>query len=138
MTIANVNVWAVLVSAVASMIVGSIWYGPLFGKPFMRAMGMDTWTKEKQDEMKKGMALTFLWQFISSIVMFSVLAWILGVMNLLSLTGGLCGAVLLWIGFVVPVQFGEQLWGGKMILFWLGLQLSTRTAAIRANTPIRH
>ena len=33
-----INYWAVLVSAIASMAIGSLWYGPLFGKQFMPAM----------------------------------------------------------------------------------------------------
>jgi hypothetical protein len=48
-----VNFWAVLASAVASMVIGSIWYGPLFGKMFMQAMGMDQWSPEKREAMKK-------------------------------------------------------------------------------------
>ena len=35
----SVNYWAVFVSAIASMVIGSIWYGPLFGKMFIREMG---------------------------------------------------------------------------------------------------
>jgi hypothetical protein len=49
----DIHYWAVLVSAIVSMIIGSIWYGPLFGKLFMREMGMDTWSKEKQDANKQ-------------------------------------------------------------------------------------
>ena len=34
-----INYGAVVGAAVASMILGSLWYGPLFGKPWMAAMG---------------------------------------------------------------------------------------------------
>jgi hypothetical protein len=30
-------------------------------------------------------------------------------------------AFLMWLGFVVPVKFGDAIWGGKMGLFWLGI-----------------
>jgi hypothetical protein len=40
----SVNWLAVLVAALAGFIVGSLWYGPLFQKPWMAATGM---TKEK-------------------------------------------------------------------------------------------
>jgi hypothetical protein len=40
----SVNVFAVLVAALAGFVIGGIWYGPLFGKPWMAASGM---TKEK-------------------------------------------------------------------------------------------
>ena len=55
----DINFWAVLVCAIVSMIVGSIWYGPLFGKLFMREMGMDKWTPEKQAAMKKSMGMSY-------------------------------------------------------------------------------
>ena len=116
----TVNIWAVLASAVASMVIGSIWYGPLFGKQFMHAMGMDTWSPEKQAEMKKGMAMTYLWQFVASVVMFYVFAWLMGVLGAVDLMAGVQAAFWVWLGFVVPVKFADSLWGGKMVMFWLG------------------
>ncbi len=117
----TVNFWAVLVSAVASMVIGSLWYGPIFGKKFTSAMGMDSWSQEKRDSMKKSMAFTYIWQFVASLVMFYVFAWIMGGLNQMSVMGGVQSACWIWIGFVVPLKLGESLWGGKMILFWLGI-----------------
>ena len=117
----SVNYWAVIVSAIASMVVGSIWYGPLFGKMFMNAMGMDGWSQEKKDAMKKAMAITYVWQFIASLVMFYVLAWMIVGLNRLSIKGGVHVALLEWIGFVVPLSLGQALWGGKIKLFWLSI-----------------
>lgn len=117
----NVNLLAVLVSAIASMVIGSIWYGPLFGKMFMSAMGMDGWSPEKKASMKKSMALTYVWQFIASLVMFYVLAKITGDLGQMTVNGGLMVAFWVWLGFVVPLKLGDSLWGGKMNLFWLGI-----------------
>jgi hypothetical protein len=116
-----INIWAVLISAVASMAIGSIWYGPLFGKIFMKAMGMESWTPEQQIKMKKAMAFTFLGQFIASLVMFYTVGWLMASLGKVSLPGGLITAFIVWIGFVVPLKLGDALWGGKMILFWLGI-----------------
>jgi hypothetical protein len=116
----SVNFWAVLVSAIASMVIGSIWYGPLFGKKFMSAIGMDTWSAEKKEAEKKKMGMTYFGQFLASLVMFYVLGWLMGALSAKSATNGLQVAFWVWLGFVAPVQFGQQLWGGKMSLFWLG------------------
>ncbi len=35
-----VNYWAVLTCGLVSMVVGSIWYGPIFGKLWMRLNGV--------------------------------------------------------------------------------------------------
>jgi Protein of unknown function (DUF1761) len=42
--LADVNYLAVLVAALAGFVIGGLWYGPLFQKPWMAASGM---TKEK-------------------------------------------------------------------------------------------
>src|SRR3989344_5768242 len=102
----SVNFLAVLASAVASMVVGSIWYGPLFGKKFMSAMGFDKMSPEHQAEMKKGMMLTYLWQFIASLVMFYVFAWLICALGAVTVTGGIQAAFWVWLGFIVPTKFG--------------------------------
>ena len=117
----TVNFWAVLVSAIASMVIGSIWYGPLFGKKFMKAMEMDKMSAEKQAQMKKAMGMMYFAQFIASLVMFYVLARFIGGSGVLSVHIGLMTALWVWIGFVVPLKFGDSLWGGKMTLFWIGV-----------------
>ena len=117
----EVNYLAVLVSAIASMVVGSIWYGPLFGKKFMQEMGMDMWTPEHQEEMKKKMGMTYVVQFLASLVMFYVLAGLIGGFGHMSLGGGVMTALIVWVGFVVPLKLGDALWGGKMTLFWMSI-----------------
>ena len=116
-----VNFWAVLVTAIASMVVGSVWYGPLFGNAFKQAMGMGNKSPEEMAAMKKGMTMNYVWQFIASLLMFYVLAWVIGGLNQMSVMGGMTAGFWVWLGFVVPVKFGDALWGGKMKLFWLGI-----------------
>jgi hypothetical protein len=109
----SVNLWAVLVSAVASMVIGSVWYGPLFGKKFIALMGMDKLTPEEMVKMQKGMWKTYVMQIVSSILCFYVLAWFIEVLEALTLMGGLEVAFLVWLGFVVPIKFGDAIWGGR-------------------------
>ena len=101
------------------MVIGGIWYGPVFGKMFMHEMGMDAWSKEKQEAMKKSMGLSYFAQFVASLVMFYVLAGIVGGFGHMTLSGGLMTGFIMWIGFVVPLALGELIWGGKKSLFWL-------------------
>ncbi len=117
----TINYWAVLVAAVVSMVIGYVWYGPLFGKMFMHEMGMDSMSEEKKAEMKKGMTKNYVSQFIASLVMFYVLAWLMGATSQMSVIGGLTAAFWVWIGFVVPLKLGDAIWGGKMSLFWIGI-----------------
>ena len=114
-----INYVVVFVAAIVSMVIGSIWYGPLFGKVFMREMCMDKMTPEQMAEAKKGMWKSYVLQFVASLVMFYVLARFMGMLGALSVNAGLMVAFWVWIGFVVPVQLGQALWGGKMKIFWL-------------------
>lgn len=116
----DINYLAVLVSAVASMVIGSIWYGPLFGKKFIHAMGLDLLSPEQQAAAKKSMWKSYVLQFIASLVMFYVLAGLLGRLGELTVNGGLMLALWIWIGFFVPFKIGETIWGGKWSLFWIG------------------
>ncbi|HYU64967.1 MAG TPA: DUF1761 domain-containing protein, partial [Candidatus Paceibacterota bacterium] len=42
----TLNYWAILVAAVAQMVIGALWYGPLFGKMWMHL------THRTMDDMK--------------------------------------------------------------------------------------
>lgn len=125
-----VNIWAVLAAAVASMVIGSIWYGPLFGKIYIRAMGWDKRSPEEQKAMMKGAGLKYLWQFIASIVTFFVLAWLISALHMTSVEGGIQSAFWVWLGFILPLKLGDSLWGGKKALFWLGASNSLVTMLI--------
>ncbi len=118
---APVNFWAVLVSAIASMVVGSIWYGPLFGKKFIHESGMDQWSPEKQAEMKKKMMPSYALQFFASLIMFYVLAGLIVGFGQVGWAKGAMTGFIMWGGFVVPLKLGDAIWGGKMSLFWLGI-----------------
>ena len=117
----SVNYWAILVCAIVSMVIGSIWYGPLFGKMFMKEMGMDQWTPEKQQAMKKSMGLSYALQFVASLVMFFVLSYLMRGLGQISVQGGIMVALWVWVGFVVPLALGNAIWGGKKTLFWLSI-----------------
>ncbi len=116
---ASVNYLAVLAAAVVSMVIGSIWYGPLFGKKFIAAMGMDKWSPEKQAEMKKKMWMSYVGQFIASLVMFYVLAGIIVGFGQFGAVKGAMSGLVMWFGFVLPLKVGDVAWGGNKTLFWL-------------------
>lgn len=117
----QINYWAVLISTVASVLIGSIWYGPLFGKMFMEVSGMNEWSKEKQEAEKKKMPLAYFLQFVGSFIMFFVLDWYIVSSIHKGVYGGIANAFGLWLGFVVPLALGNAIWGGKMKMFWLNI-----------------
>lgn len=65
-----VNYLAILLCGISSMIIGFLWYGPLFGKEWMKLAGF---TSEKMAKAKKSMTQIYTLMFILSLIM----AWIL-------------------------------------------------------------
>lgn len=114
-----VNYWAVIVAAISTIIVGSIWYGPLFGKIWTEGMGFTKMDPAQQAAMKKAMMGMYLQQFICSIVTAGVFAYILSALRIAmpdSMTGimaGVQGGFWIWLGFYLPVKYGEKLWANK-------------------------
>lgn len=110
MPIVEINYLAVLVAAIASMVLGMIWYS-VFGKTWMALSGM---TEEKLNEVKnKGMAKSYLIAFIAALVMSYVLAYIIGGLELNTVSGGLQAGFWVWLGFVATKSLGTVLWEGK-------------------------
>lgn len=123
-----VNYLAVLVAGVASMAVGFIWYGPLlFAKPWMKLMGHTTETMKKaQSEMGKSYGISFVLSLIMAYVLTHVMALSGNFYNYSSVMTGLTSAFWMWVGFVMPVQATDVLFGskkGKLFAINTGYQL---------------
>jgi hypothetical protein len=102
----SLNWLAILVAAVASMILGFIWYSPLlFAKVWTREMGYDPNDKAKMDEMRKSAGPAYAGSLFASLLTAFTLALILHGMQAQSLHFGLMASFHIWLGFVATVQF---------------------------------
>ena len=115
-----INYLAVLVAAVANMVIGSIWYGPLFGKKWVKLQG---WSKDDMEKMKeKGMSKTYLLAFVGSLLMsfvlFHALVFAATYLNASGINAGVMAGFWNWLGFVAPVTLGMVLWEGKSWKLW--------------------
>lgn len=119
-----INYWAVLVSALASMVVGTLWYGPLFGKPWMAMTGI---TKESMKTMGLSPVKAMSLGLVNSLVMAYVLAHFIGIVTQLGFSGYMAG-FWVWLGFVATAQISGFLWEGKSLkLFSLNTAYSLVT-----------
>jgi hypothetical protein len=81
------NWFAVIVAALSGFVIGGLWYGPLFGKAWMRATNM---TEEKAKQGNK--ALIFGLTFVLNVIAAASLAMLLGPQATLQ-TGAFYGAI---------------------------------------------
>lgn len=112
-----VNYWAILGCVAFAMVLGFLWYGPLFGKLWSREMG---WTEAdkaaamaKPSGMYKSYALTALGSLLIAYVLQHGLVFGNAYFQTSGLEGNLMGAFWYWLGFVVPVLLNEVLFGKK-------------------------
>jgi len=112
-----INYLAVLVAAIASMIIESLWYGPLFGKVWISLMGF---TEEKIKEVKaKGMSKTYAVAFLGSLVTAYVLAHFAIRWGAAGVGGAFELAFWIWLGFIVTTMLGSVLWEGKPVKLYI-------------------
>lgn len=115
-----INYWAVIVAAAASIVLGFLWYGPMFGKQWMALTGI---TKEKAEaDKQKGMGKSFALMAIGSLLTAYVLANTIlfgsEYLMIYGVSGGLQGSFWSWLGFVAPVTLSVVLWEGKSWKLW--------------------
>ena len=120
MSAVPVNYLAILVAAIASMVLGFLWYGPLFGKMWMK---WQNFSHEHVERAKaKGMNKEYAIAFVAALVMAYVLQHaIVFAGTYLAMTGlsaGLMSGFFNWLGFVAPVTLGAVLWEGKSWKLW--------------------
>lgn len=72
-SIASINWLAVFVAALSTFILGGLWYGPLFSKPWMRASGVT----EAQTQ-QGGAALIFAMSFVLQVIAAAMLDMFIG------------------------------------------------------------
>ncbi len=127
MTLMNVNLWAVLVAAIATMVVGFLWYSPmLFARPWMLAMGYDPEDKPKMEEMRKSAGKSYAISLVASLVSAFVLGKIITITSVDTVLYGMKVGFAIWLAFVTTVQLTAKLFGNqstKLYLINTGYQL---------------
>jgi hypothetical protein len=123
----GVNVWAVLVSGLATMVVGFVWYSPLlFARRWTILMGYDPDDKAKLAEMQKSAGPSYVLSLVASLVSAAVLGKIIGVATINTPLYGMKVGLGVWLGFVTTVQLTNSLFSrqpAKLYAINTGYQL---------------
>jgi hypothetical protein len=126
----RINVPAILVCGVASLVLGFFWYGPLFGKAWA---GYTGWTEEKVKALPaKRMAMTYVLTFLAALItefLLDLLAWALGSSGVWA---GIGLGLLTGFGFSAMAFATTHLFEHKPLGLWLivsGYQLLYQVAA---------
>ncbi len=111
-----INYWAVLCAAIVGFVIGWTWYGPLFGKQWIKLMKFTP----KDFKRMKSMPATYMFSgFIGLLLTTYVLAHFVDYLEADTFGLGARMAFWLWLGLVAPVQYGVFLWEGKPFKLFL-------------------
>ena len=105
----SLNILAILVLTVCSFFAGSFWYGPLFGKLWMRMhYGDKPLSKEEMAKSMQGLWKIMLTELASTFIMVMTLDFLIQILPGFS---GIHVAFLVWFGFVLPSMVSSIIWG---------------------------
>ena len=103
----SINFWAILLSAVMALVLGFLWFGPIFGKMWMHATGATAMDKEARMKMQKASGPLYVIQFLLTMLQVYILAYYIVGMSSVS---AFSHAFMIWLGFVMPVEAGMAMW----------------------------
>lgn len=104
----EINYIAVFVSAAVSVVLGMVWYGPLFGKTWMRLAGINEAAMKK-----KSMLTSFSGMIVVSLLTSYILAHFVDYAQAVTFVEGMTAGFWIWLGFMATIQVGAVLWDNK-------------------------
>lgn len=99
-----------LAAAILAMVVGAIWFGPLFGKKWMEVIGASPEDEAARKKMQKEAAPYYAIQFALTLLQLCVLG------NFIAVWDGVPGpqtAFWVWVGFIMPTIAGSAMWNNN-------------------------
>jgi hypothetical protein len=120
MDFSNLNFLAILVAALAAFFIGFLWHGPLFGKQWIKMMGIPQ--KEVDAMQAKGMGAMAPQMFaalVQQIIIATVVSHLANALGVVDAMGAVLLALLLWFGFIAAVQLNAVLWENRKLELYL-------------------
>jgi hypothetical protein len=124
----DLNWIAIVIAMLISIVVGFLWYAPFTptGKIWMKGMNFPPNFKPERNKAIVGYVLMVITSFFLFFVFQHTNIAYRDAYRLdeagysLTLMDGVIGAVMTWLGFIVPVQISQATWEGKRwSFFWV-------------------
>jgi hypothetical protein len=109
-----VNYLAVVIVALVNYAIGSIWYGVLFRKSWMKLAGMS--------EMKVtavSVVVALIGAFFTSYILAHAVIFASAYLKTSGVGAGLTTGLFNWLGFIAPVTIGVVIYEKKPFMYWV-------------------
>ena len=117
------NHLSIIASGIVGFGIGALWYGPLFGKTWMKLSGI-TFTKAQQKEaatlsfMVRSYGTTLIGAMVMAYVLAHSLVFASAYLQMTGISAGIMAGAWSWVGFIVPTSLASVLWEGKSWKLW--------------------
>ena len=134
----HLNGWAIAVAALATIAIGFLWYGPLFGNAWLKEMAVPPDFKPDPALLKRSMLLMMVGAVLTAIVLAGGIQisrpsfWSSkAAADPSAALHGLYAALAAWLGFYVPMLLGAVAWETRSWR-WFGINAGYHLAALMA------
>ena len=104
----------ILIATIASIVIGSLWYGPLFGKQWIALSNIkDTTSKKAKARVKQEMPRAFAIMTVSTVLTAAVLSVFVQWTGQVSAAGGAYVGFLAGIGFIMTTMATSYIFAGR-------------------------
>ena len=112
MQFGQLNYIAIALGAVLNMILGTLWYGPFFGKLWLKLID-----KSKEDIESK--PILYVLSFVAAFAAALVLALVVNAFGSATIWSGALAGIVLWAGMVATTTLTFSIFEGPPIKVWL-------------------
>lgn len=113
MPTADINLLAVLVAGLLSMVIGFVWYGPLFAKEWMAEVGLTS------KDVAKGPGMGYLLTLAGAMIEAFVLAHFVDYAMASTAMDGLITGLWAWVGFVAYAIGVNYIFAKRSFKLWI-------------------
>jgi hypothetical protein len=104
---------AVILATIAAMVIGFVWYGPLFGKAWLKLVGLKE--KEASANWQKPMIAMLVLAFVQAYILTHLINFAGSYYGDTSAARGVSTAFWVWLGLVVPTVVGNNMFARRPI-----------------------
>jgi hypothetical protein len=105
------SIWVLLIAAVIQMGGGMLWYGPVCGNAWLKAMGLDPTDKEKMAEMQRSAGPAYGASLVFSVIFGYVLDVLFNSIGVTSMLSAILLVWVLWFALTFANTTKAVLWG---------------------------
>jgi uncharacterized membrane protein len=100
----GLNWWAILVATMAGFMLGGLWYGPIFGKAWLKAIG------KTEDDIEPS-PTPFIVSFFTSLITAIAVSALIHNLGFTTLSDGIALGVIAGIGFIATSMGSDSAFG---------------------------